>query len=249
MARPKKLSDTDAIILVESLYEKCGDPAMLKFSELEKHAAVLGVNAKAYDLRRCPAVLKRIAEIKAVELNSAAALAYKGLDIDGFVRLNRTPDRLKRSLSELDERWRKLYDYAVGLSERSRAQSDDLRGAETLIGSLKAENTALSGEAAASRKSAAALKAENAHLRGTLKTYLYPALADEVLRNLGEHTGGHASPVTQTAIGAMADGDTPGSVSESVVADVMPVSREDALIERLRLEAQEDGRDAQQTLR
>jgi hypothetical protein len=246
MARPKKLSDTDAIILVESLYEKCGDPAMLKFSELEKHAAVLGINAKAYDLRRCPAVLKRIAEIEAVALNSddAAALAYKGLDIDGFVRLNRTPDRLKRSLSELDERWRKLYDYAVGLSERSRAQSDDLRSAETLIGSLKAENIALSGEAAASRKSAAALKAENAHLRGTLKTYLYPALADEILRNLGEHTADYDSSVTQTAIDAMVDGDTPGSVSESAVADVMPVSREDVLLERLRLEAQEGGRDA-----
>ena len=238
MARPKKMSDADAARLVDSFYEQCGDCSRLKFSELEKHATLLNMDVKAYDLRRNGAVLQRIAEIEALELNTdnLAALAYKDLDIDGFVLANRTPDKLKRSLAELDGRWRKLYDYASGLSKRVSALSDDLRKSETLISSLKAQNTEVSEQADANHGLAAELKRENSYLRKSLREYLYPALADSILKSEGI-----ASRVTQTAIDVMTDGDVPLPFSESIAADLALRSREELLLEKLRLQVLEGG--------
>ena len=200
MARPKKLSDADAVRLVDSLYEQRGDHTKLKFIDLEKHAASLNMDVRAYDLRRNDTVLRRIAEIEELELNagSLAALAYKGLDIDGFILSNRTPDKLKRGLAELDGRWRKLYDCAVGLSRRVSALTDGLHESESRASSLKAHNTELSEQPAAAQRSAAEYKTENAYLRKRIREFLYPALADTILKSLGEYAN-DATGVTQAA--------------------------------------------------
>ena len=237
MARPKKLSDANAVRLVDSFYEQCGDCSRLKFSELEKHATLLGIEVKAYDLRRNQAVLCRIAEIEVLEANTGnfAAIAYKGLDIDGFVLTNRTPDKLKRSLAELDGQWHKLYDYASGLSKRVTVLTDDLRKSETLANDLKSRNAELSEQASDKHNLSVGLKAENAYLRKMIREYLYPALADSILKSKSAAFG-----ATQTAIKAMADGDVPASFDESVAADRAMRSREDTLLEILRFQAQED---------
>ena len=239
MARPKKLGDADAVRLVDSLYEQCGDHSRLKFSELEKHAAILGMEVKAYDLRRNEAVLTRIAEIEAFEMNtySLDVLAYKGLDIDGFISSNRTQDKLKRSLSELDGRWRKLFDHAVRLSKQIDGLSGKLEKAETLSSELKEQNKELSGQAASGHSAVAALKAENAYLRKKIKEYLYPSLADNILKT--EHADGD-QVATRAAIINMVDRHVPLPFSMSVAPDVKMRSLEDALIDRLKLEAMED---------
>ena len=239
MARPKKLDDADAIRLVDSLYEQCGDHSRLKFSELEKHAVLLGMEVKAYDLRRNEAVLNRIAEIEAFELNtfSIEVLAYKGLDIDGFISSNRTPDKLKRSLAELDGRWRKLFDHAASLSKQVSGLSDRLEKMETLASDLKEQNRELSAQAASGNSATAALKAENAYLRKKVKEYLYPALADNIMKT--DHSDG-GPVVTQAAILDMVDRHVPLPFGMSVEPDIGLRSREDSLIDRLRLEAMED---------
>lgn len=241
MARPKKLCDADAVRLVDSLYEECGDPSRLKFSELEKHAVALNMNIKAYDLRRHEAVLRRIGEIEALVLNtdSLAVLAYKGLDVDGFINTNRTPDKLKRSLAELDERWQKLYDYAADTSKRMSALSDDLQKSKTLTDSLKSQNTELSEQIAVERRQSAALKAEVSYLRKTIQKYLYPALVDSILNS--EY---NASVITQASITSMIDSDVPSSFRESIANDQALRSCEDILLERLRLQAMEGDCDA-----
>ena len=237
MARPKKLSDAEAVRLVDSLYEQCGDYRRLKFSELEKYATFLGMDVKAYDLRRNNAVLKRIAEIEALELNTdnLATLAYKGLDIDGFICTNRTPDKLKRSLAELDERWRKLYDYASRLSTQVSVLSDDLCKSKTLANELKSWNTGLSEQIEPVQRQAIAFKSENAYLRKMIREYLYPSLADSILNSEFASFGAN-----QAAIDDMTDGDTPASFSESIAADRALRPREEILLESLRLQAQEE---------
>ena len=239
MARPKKLDDADAIQLVDSLYEQCGDHSRLKFSELEKHAILMGMDVKAYDLRRNEAVLKRIAEIEAFELNSYSigALAYKGLDIDSFISNNRTPDKLKRSLSELDGRWRKLFDHAVALSAQVSGLSDRLQQSEALVSELNERNGELTERAASGHSTAAVLKSENAYLRTKIKKYLYPALADNILKS--EHTD-QAPVATQAAILDMVDREIPLPFSMSAAPDIDLRSREDVLFDRLRFEAMED---------
>jgi len=224
---------------VDSLYEQCGDHGCLKFSELAKHAMLLGIDVKAYDLRRNGTVLKRLAEIEAFELNSCSleALAYKGLDIDGFISSNRTPDKLKRSLSELDGRWRKLFDHAVRLSDQVSSLSDKLKKSEASVSELSEKNVGLAEDAASGRSMAATLKAENTYLRKTVKEYLYPALADHILKS---NHAGSVSVATPAALLAMVDREVPLPVSMSIEPDCELRSREDALIDRLRLEAMED---------
>ena len=239
MARPRKFSDADAVRLVDSLYEQCGDHSRLKFSELEKHAAYMDMDVKAYDLRRNEAVLRRIAEIEALELNanSLEALAYKGLDIEGFIRSNKAPDKLKRSLSELDGRWRKLFDHAVSLSKRESSLSAALQKSESLANGLKALNAELAEKAASGHSQAEALKVENAYLRKMIREYLYPALADSILQS--EHAS-RTSGANQTAIEAMTDGDVPSSLNTSVAHEQSLRSLENHLFGKLRLLAQED---------
>ena len=237
MARPKKLSDADALRLVDSLYEQCGDCSRLKFSELEKHAVSLNIDVKAYDLRRNATVLRRIAEIKTLELDAGSldAVAYKGLDIDGFISSNKTPDKLKRSLSELDGRWRKLYEYAAATSKRESALSDELRKAETFTDELKSRNAALIGQMDERSRQISGLKAEKTYLRKTIREYLYPALADSILKSETISFGAN-----QTAIDTLTDGDVPASFRESIAADRALQSREDILLENLRLQILED---------
>ncbi|GHU87227.1 hypothetical protein FACS1894202_01100 [Clostridia bacterium] len=237
MARPKKIDDAVAVQLVDELYAQSGDPKQLKFTALEAYAATIGVEVKSYDLRRNQAVVRRIAEIEALSLNpdTLSALAYKDLDIDGFIKTNKTPAKLKQALSELDGRWRKLYDYTISLFEQAHGSADKFRTADERINSLETDNASMSDKLREVIGSANSLKSENIYLRRMIREYLYPALADEVLQT----PGADGSKISETAIAVMIDGDVPMSFAESVETDVQLRSREDILLDRLRRQAKE----------
>jgi hypothetical protein len=237
MARPKKINDSVAVRLVDELYGRSGDPKQLKFTALEAYAASVGIEVKSYDLRRNQAVIRRIAEIEALSLDSGtlSALAYKDLDVDGFIKTNTTPAKLKRALSELDERWRKLYDYAVSLFEQARGAADKLGLADNRVNSLETEHSLMSEKLRNATRTADSLKAENAYLRKMLRRYLYPALADDILQT----PGADRSKIEESAVAALTDDDVPASFAESIAADRQLRSEEDILLERLRQHAQE----------
>jgi hypothetical protein len=81
-----------------------------------------------------------------------------------------------------------------------------------------------------------------------LKKYLYPALADKLLNNLGEPNVGNVSEVSAIAIENMMDDTIPASVSESVGADRELKSREANLLERLRKQAERKSGNATETM-
>jgi hypothetical protein len=159
------------------------------------------------------------------------------LDIDGFICNNRTASKLKRSLSELDGRWRKLFDHAVGLSKQVSGLTDNLCKSEALANNLKFVNDELSEKVHAEHSLAAALKSENAYLRKMIREYLYPSLANAILQSECED---RTSGANKAAIDAMTDGDIPSSFRKSVAYDHNLRSREDNLLGKLRLLAQED---------
>lgn len=237
MARPKKIDDAVAVRLVDELYAQSGDPKQLRFAALETYAASVGVDVKAYDLRRNQAVIRRIAEIDALELDPVAleALAYKNLDIGGFVKTNATPAKLTQALSDLDERWRKLYAYTITLFDQARDSADKFHIMVKRMETLEIERASISERLHDATASVESLKTENAYLRKTVREYLYPALADEILRT----PGADCSNISVNAIGAMTDADVPEAFSASVAADQQLQSREDIMLERLRKLAQE----------
>ncbi len=233
MARPKKISDATAVKLVDELYAQSGDPKQLKFSALETYAVSVGVNAKAYDLRRNHAVVRRIAEIEALAVspNTLVALAYKNLDVDGFIKANKSPSKLKQALFEMDERWCKLYDYAVAVSAEKQDLAVKLSKSDVRNVELETEIAELSEL----RKTGNVLRSENAYLRKMIREYLYPALADEILKS----PTAERRAFTESATTAMVDGDVPDTFSDSIAADQQLCSREDMLLEKLRRYAKE----------
>jgi len=241
MARPKKLSDTDAVRLVDAFYEAYGNPERLRFSLIEAYAIAHGISVNAYDLRRSPAVRERITQLKALAENSEnpGAVVYKGLDIDGFIRSNKTIEALKRSLAEIDGRWQKLYDYAADISKQNIKLTENLEKTRIDVKNLKNKNTALLEHINTLSKSEDEIRTENRYLRKMLQTYLYPELADSILKELGEPNIGEPTAPLST-IFAMTDGDTPGSLTESISADMELRSREEILFDKLLTQSKGD---------
>jgi len=240
MARPKKLSDAEMIPIVESFYESHGNPSMLKCSLLEEYAITLGIEVKAYDFRRSSAVRKRMEELKnSVKISGIGAIVYTSINIDEMLARNFTREMLKNSLTELDDSWRKIYETAVDISKRNETLLAELVSKNKIIKTVASEKKILETSAKQMESSANMLLLENRYLRRMLKVYLYPAVANAILKddNILEQS---ESEVTQEAMDNMADNDIPSSFTSSVAADREIFSREETLLKRLEKQIKED---------
>ena len=71
MARPKKTDETLLVSVLEKYYaeEACGNAGAIRFTDLEKYAALQGIQAKEYEFRRNSAVRKRLDELRKSQKN------------------------------------------------------------------------------------------------------------------------------------------------------------------------------------
>jgi hypothetical protein len=231
VARPKKI-DTDTLLqIVDSFFESHGDPVKMKCSRIEEYAGSLGYDIKAYDFRRSDAVRKRIEELRNSVWVSVGsdALAYKSVDVDALIVRNNTPEKLKNSLLELDETWRGIYEKAAALSSKNAALLSSLAAKDRKIEAVTIEKDSLVARLHPLEKSERTLFAENRYLRKALREYLYPAIANEILKeeNVIEQSD---TEVTPEAMAALADSSMPSSVSSAVVQDRTILSRSDRLL-------------------
>lgn len=245
MARPRKLSDTDMIRIVDSFYESNGDPSMLKCSFLEEYAISIGISIKAYDFRRNKAVRHRMDELKDLSLLSLStgAIAYKSLDVDALLDRNRTKPMLRNALLELDETWRRIYDRAAEMSKRNENLQQRIESILAEHDKLDCEVSESSAQITSLKKSSKELTLENRYLKRMLKQYLYPAIANEILlnENVLEKVD---TEVTQTAMDKMVDSFLPAPFSSSVASDREILSREELLMERMKKQTSEVTDDA-----
>ena len=241
MGRPKKLSADEMLDIVNGYYESCGNPDRLKFSFLEEYAISLGYDVKAYDFRRDPGVRARINELRDLSLlkSEGGAIAYKSLDVEALISRSRSLKSLKNELIELDETWRRIYERAVALSHKNEALSKDVRQKtlecermEQDLCSQKSEISRLAGE---NRE----ISNVNRYLKRTIRTYLYPAIANEILKseNVLEQADTDVMPETMSAL---VDAETPSPFSHAVVKDKELLSREDALLRRMAVQLNGD---------
>lgn len=215
MGRPKKTSSEEMVALLEAYFESegCGDPSRLKFSRLEAFAAGKGLKTKAYDFKRDEKVRQRIRELEQeheLALEQQADTAYKTLDIEGFLKRCRTVEDIIAALQEMDAYWKKACDHASSVLGRDKQFMAEKSAYERKISGLEktlSQERKDSSEAVAkSRK----LEKENAYLRKMLRTYLYPNLANELLRE--KHTPvPENNAVRPEAMGALIDGRFPSA--------------------------------------
>lgn len=240
MARPKKLSTDEMLEIVDSFFESNGDPQMLKYSFLETYAVSLSIEAKAYDFRRDEAVRQRMEELRhCVKLDGVGTIAYKSMDIDAMLNRNRTREKLRNSLFELDETWRRIYEKAAELSRKNKALLAEIFSKKQMIETLSAEKNALKEENKAAKAHSDNLLLENRYLKKALKQYLYPAVANEILKreNVLEQVDTEA---TQESMDKLTDPVMPSSFSISVATDREMISREESLLNRMRNKIREE---------
>lgn len=233
MARPRKLSTDEMLRIVDSYFETNGDPGMLKCSFLEEYALSLGVNVKAYDFRRNEAVRKRMEELRSIGVTgNTGAIAYKGMDVDALLNRSRTRELLRNSLLELDETWRRVYERVAVLTQRNASLLADIFTKKQEAESLTAQNSELESANRALKKASNTLVLENRYLKKMLKQYLYPAIANEILKseNVLEQAD---TDVTGAAMTDLVDPFVPASFPNSVASDTTILSREEALLKRM----------------
>jgi hypothetical protein len=235
MARPKKTIDADMVKIVDTFYENSGNADMLKCSLLEKFAKSIGLDIKAYDFRRSTAVRERIDELKSLSLFSqnAEAIAYKSLDTDNFINRNRTDSMLRKSLTELDASWRNICERAAETARKNEELKNSLKEEVMVHTKIADEKAALSDRIKVLNKSNRELMLENRYLKKMLKTYLYPAVANEILKqeNVLEDSD---TEVTREAVDKMIDSGIPLPFSNAIATDMAMISREESLLERIR---------------
>lgn len=236
MARPRKTDTEELIQLVDSYFttEAAGDPSKLKCSMLEGFAARMGKAAKAYDFRRDPKVRKHIEELKSMVLNENGmqmiqGSAYKSLDIEKVLRFRRDPDELRKALGDLDNYWKQVYDRSVAVADKNREFQKRIRrledGCRASEQKLRMAESGMKESGAAKNK----LVAENRYLRKMLRTYLYPALANEILRQ-ENMLDSPDTEVSDAAKSRLVDGKFPSGLKEAVSGDAGIPEREDKLL-------------------
>lgn len=235
MARPRKLSTEKMIQIVNDFYESCGDAGRLKCSFLEEYAVSCGFNVKAYDFRRNAEVRRRIGELMDLSLlpMEKGSMAYKSLDVDALLGRTHSRESLKISLIELDGTWRRIYDRAVSLSKENETLAETIRRQAAEIELHICNGSNLGKEIAKLKNENKTILLENRYLKKMIRAYLYPAAANEILKdeNVLEQTD---TKVTAAAVEALTETALPFPFSKTVAADRAALSREESLLSRMR---------------
>ena len=239
MARPKKINTDDMIQIVNAYFttEAAGNPDRLKCSLLEEFAERNGYSVKAYDFRRDINVRKHLEVLKQMVLDDNGMRiilgeSYKNLDVNRILKVRRDPDELRKVMGEMDDYWKQVYEKSI---ETTKKAAEFRKEKEYLKVELKSVTQRLcdyqkdSSEAVANNK---ALLLENRYLRKMLKTYLYPALANEILQqdNLIKNAD---SKVTEHAKDKLIDGKFPVALREATEVDRKIQNHEEVLLEKM----------------
>lgn len=236
MARPKKVSTADMLRILESYLKKHGDVSKLKCSNLEKYAATLGIDVKAYDFRRDDTVRRCIDELCDDTANDRiSALTYKNLDADALITNHPTRATLKAALLELDANWRRVYERSVAVEAENTALISENNAKKRTIRELTDEITEAQDELKSLKRTENEQQSEIRYLKSVLESNLYPALANELLRREGI-VAQSDTEVSPAAITAMTETDIPLSFSKSVTPDNAILSREQTLLDRMKLQ-------------
>lgn len=159
-------------------------------------------------------------------------IVYQSFDVEKFIRCNCSEHSMISALNEINSYWKNVSDQAVAIGNQNKKLladtkviTDNLKLANDEIKSLKSE---LSSLLAKNNN----LIVENRYFKKMLRTYLYPAIANEILIKEGVLEESE-SKVTEKAIKDLVENDIPTSFSESVTKDVSMQSKEDRLISKM----------------
>lgn len=236
MARPKKNNTEILVGILDGFWqeEACGDLSRLKCSELEIYARKKGVSALAYDFRRDREVRRRMDEIRTgcVAEAGRGSLAYKTMDIDALLNNCKTVQELKECLRGMDSYWKDQYEKLMEL-ETAQRQRNVGKGDET------GEKLALMARVSALEAENRRIKAQNIRMNSMLKKYLYPALAESLLKDEGLPVA-DSETIDMSKAAEMIDGRRPEPFQGRQEKEKEKLRRQEAILEQMK-KAVKDG--------
>ena len=149
-----------------------------------------------------------------------------------IMKVRQDPDALRTALGELDAYWQYIYESTLQIRCDADAAASARKQLENDCETLREENEALRKEHAASRAEARSLTIENRYLRKMLRTYLYPALANEILADENQ-LNKPDTEVTAQAKEKLIDGKFPSAASAAYAGDRKMISREEELLRQM----------------
>lgn len=189
MARPRKNDSKDIIALTEIYYTNviAGDVSKLKYSLLAEYLESCGIKVEAYNLRRdakLVAFIEKMKEEAAETTYSMSDISYKTLDIDELLSKCHDLKTLRRTLEELDAYWKGVYqksDLIIKADRKLKAEYESLiKETNELRERLENEHSILEK----TRAEMDLMKKENVYCKGQIRKYIYPAIANEIMRNM-----------------------------------------------------------------
>ena len=189
MARKTKI-DTDTLIsLVGQFYaEKCdNNTAGIKIPAIGEYIRSQGYDVADYLIRRNQDVRDYIAKLQknAEETYINSVSVYRDMDIKTFIEKNNTPPKLIKAIKERENYYREVTTSAAYCFQENKKLQKQLHDLEKRIKELESSLSKTEDKCSESVRLCKALKSENEHLRNIVDTYVYPEIANELLKKQG----------------------------------------------------------------
>ena len=225
MARPKKMEDEDMLALVQKFYiEKCrSNPAKLKIPAIGNYIRSLGYDIDDFLIRKNKIVREYIDSTKNTQVKTAVTrvAAHRDIDVDAFLAHNSSPQALRKALIDRDNYYGVIADSAVIIfKENETLGKKNLELAKRVE---ELEKRSMTAEATVAELSVENrnLKTINRTYRKIVDTYVYPEIANELLKKEGIllNTGEYVDPVKTEEKVIRADDDIK-NITNSVVKNL-----------------------------
>lgn len=236
MARPRKMLTEQMLEIVDAYFmdEIAGNTALLKYSLIAAYAAKSGYDVNDYDFRRNIDVRNRIEELRKANgtFYGTIPVVYKNLDVEEFIRNNRSVEQLKKALLELDAYWMRVFEYIANVKKQNRSIVKAKKELSEEFTRVTGKKESLQNEKRGLTKQNHSLMLENRYLRRMLKTHLYPSVANEILKS--EHVNVLAeTQITEKTAQDFSEMKHPKSLAESVAGDRKMLSEEEQILEKM----------------
>ena len=189
MARKIKIDTETLISLVGQFYaEKCdNNPAALKIPAIGEYIRSQGYDVADYLIRRNQDVRDYIIKLQdnteETYINSVSV--YRDMDINAFVEKNNTPSKLIKAIKERENYYREVTTSAAYCFQENKKLQRKIQDMEKRIKELEASMAKDEGAYSETSRLYKELKAENVQLRNIVDTYVYPEIANELLKKQG----------------------------------------------------------------
>ena len=189
MARKAKFDSETLISLFDQYYmEKCHEKSYcIKISDFGSYMRSKGFEIQDYTIRRNESLMNRVNDFKEKpeEVHLKSVSFFRDTNIEQFLTLNNTKEKLSAAITEKDNYYRSLSESASYFFKKNKEVEDENRSLSQKMLLFEEENKELKAEIDRLSKENRAYKTENKQLRGIIDTYVYPEIANELLKKQG----------------------------------------------------------------